>query len=281
MNYEDESSSWQYCSVLEAFAKSINIEKSKLKKHFGDTYQKELEKFYCENSKRIIRFASIDEKASSNEVVTIKKQSIEDSKKTFLFKREKFSDYYIYHGQVILFFADRLVNIDGEKVFAELIHDIWDDVLPNDLHNEGGVSFKKGKKPEKLIQRIIELSTNEGDIILDYHLGSGTTAAVAHKMNRRYIGIEQMDYIEDIAVERMKKVIEGEQGGISKAVEWGGGGSFIYAELKQIDTFKEAEIGKLNKNMHYLPISEIEDEEYGISEEEIALNKQFYGLENV
>jgi adenine-specific DNA-methyltransferase len=127
----------------------------------------------------------------------------------------------------------------------------------------------------------MNIVTNEGDIILDYHLGSGTTATVAHKMNRRYIGIEQMDYIEDITVERMKKVIEGEQGGISKSVGWSGGGSFVYAELKQIDTFKEAEIGKLNKNMHYLPVSEIEDEEYGISAEEIALNKQFYGLENV
>lgn len=180
----------------------------------------------------------------------------------------------------MLFFKDRLVEIDGELLFAELIHDIWDDVLPNDLHNEGDVSFKKGKKPEKLIQRIMELSSNKNDLIMDFHLGSGTTCAVAHKMNRRYIGIEQMDYIEDIAVERMKKVIEGEQGGVSKAVNWQGGGSFIYAELKQIENFKDAEIGKLNANMHYLPVAEIEDLEYKMSEEEIKINKQFYGLEN-
>ena len=68
--------------------------------------------------------------------------------------------------------------------------------------------------------------------MLDYHLGSGTTASVAHKMNRQYIGIEQMDYIETVSVERLKKVIEGEQGGISKDVEWQGGGSFVYCELK-------------------------------------------------
>ena len=86
-------------------------------------------------------------------------------------------------------------------------------------------------KPEALLQRIIEIATQKGDIVLDYHLGSGTTAAVAHKMGRQYIGIEQMDYIEDIAVERLKKVITGEQGGISKAVKWQGGGSFIYCEL--------------------------------------------------
>lgn len=77
---------------------------------------------------------------------------------------------------------------------------------------------------------------------MDFHLGSGITCAVAHKMGWCYIGIEQMDYIEDIAVERMKKVIGGEQGGISKSVEWSGGGSFVYAELKEIENFKESEI---------------------------------------
>lgn len=87
-------------------------------------------------------------------------------------------------------------------------------------------------KPENLIKRIIEIATNEGDVVLDYHLGSGTTAAVAHKMNRQYIGIEQMDYIETVSVERLKKVIDGEQGGISKDINWTGGGSFVYCELK-------------------------------------------------
>ena len=87
-------------------------------------------------------------------------------------------------------------------------------------------------KPEKLIQRIIQLGSEEGDLILDFFMGSGTTQAVAHKMNRQYIGIEQMDYIETVSVERLKKVIAGEQGGISKDVEWQGGGSFVYCELK-------------------------------------------------
>lgn len=87
-------------------------------------------------------------------------------------------------------------------------------------------------KPEKLIQNLISISSSKGDIVLDYHLGSGTTAAVAHKMNRQYIGIEQMDYIETVSVERLKKVIAGEQGGVSKDVNWSGGGSFVYAEIK-------------------------------------------------
>ena len=86
-------------------------------------------------------------------------------------------------------------------------------------------------KPENLIKRLLEISTSPSDIVLDYHLGSGTTAAVAHKMGRQYIGVEQMDYIETVSVERLKKVLGGEQGGISKSVNWQGGGSFVYLEL--------------------------------------------------
>ncbi|HHF5564895.1 TPA: DNA methyltransferase [Haemophilus influenzae] len=114
---------------------------------------------------------------------------------------------------------------------------------------EGSVDFKNGKKGERLISQIIKTATNENDIILDYHLGSGTTAAVAHKMNRQYIGIEQMDYIETLAVERMKKVIDGEQGGISKAVNWQGGGEFVYAELAPFnETAKQQILACENSN---------------------------------
>ncbi|GAA9942869.1 hypothetical protein VN0893_09210 [Helicobacter pylori] len=90
-------------------------------------------------------------------------------------------------------------------------------------------------KPEALISRILEISTQENDLVLDFFAGSGTTCAVAHKMKRRYIGIEQMDYIETITKERLKKVIEGEQGGISKKCDFKGGGSFVYVELKEVN----------------------------------------------
>ena len=88
-----------------------------------------------------------------------------------------------------------------------------------------------GQKPEALIERILSIGTSESDIVLDYHLGSGTTAAVAHKMNRQYIGIEQLDYGENDSVVRLQNVINGDQTGISKSVNWQGGGSFVYLEL--------------------------------------------------
>ena len=97
-----------------------------------------------------------------------------------------------------------------------------------------------GQKPEALLERILNISTSESDLILDFHLGSGTTATVAHKMKRQYIGIEQMDYLNTVTVERLKKVIKGEQSGISRTQNWHGGGSFVYCELaKQNQSFVE------------------------------------------
>lgn len=141
------------------------------------------------------------------------------------------------------------------------IEDIWNGNEYDDLNSIAIVSFAgetvskllndkskeiKGQKSEKLIKRIIEAHiSSENDIVLDFCLGSGTTSAVAQKMNCRWIGVEQMDYIETIAKERLKKVIEGDQSGISQSVNWHGGGSFVYCELKKynqdfIDRIMEA-----------------------------------------
>ena len=125
-------------------------------------------------------------------------------------------------------------NYKREEGLRKIRGDWWEGFYLDmgNVGKEGLVDFKNGKKSERLISQIIKMTTDEGDLVLDYHLGSGTTASVVHKMNRQYIGIEQMDYIETVSVERLKKVIAGEQGGISKDVEWQGGGSFVYCELK-------------------------------------------------
>lgn len=109
------------------------------------------------------------------------------------------------------------------------------------IRHEGGVALNSGKKPEKLLKMLLDYTTCEGDIILDFFGGSGSTAATAHKMKRQYISIEQMDYIEDKIVTRLNNVIRGDSTGISKDVNWQGGGSFVYAELKNdAKNFKES-----------------------------------------
>ena len=110
------------------------------------------------------------------------------------------------------------------------LEDWWDDIYSTDRYRSELLDFS-GQKPEKLLQRIIEMTTDEGDIVLDYHLGSGTTAAVDHKLGRKYIGIEQMEGQIDIELDRLQKVIDGYGFGISKDVNWQGGGSFVYCEL--------------------------------------------------
>ena len=149
-------------------------------------------------------------------------------------ERESYSDMYFIGGQRILFYSEKLKFIDGQYVAGEPLTSIWVDVLSNNLHNEGGVEFPKGKKPEALIKRCLDLATNPGDLVLDSFAGSGTTGAVAHKMGRRWIMVELGEHCHTHIIPRLQKVINGEdQGGISKAVNWQGGGGFRYYRLAQ------------------------------------------------
>ena len=105
----------------------------------------------------------------------------------------------------------------------------------NNVSKQGDVEFRNGKKPEELLKFLIELFTQKGDLVLDYHLGSGTTASVCHKLNRRYIGVEQIQNQIDLSITRLNNVISGDETGVSKfpGVEWKGGGEFVYLELKK------------------------------------------------
>ena len=140
--------------------------------------------------------------------------------------RRGVKNYYFNDGKNIL-----KVLFLGKNLH-KYIGDLWLDISTININKEGGMQvFSNGQKPEKLIERVIQISTNPNDLVLDFFAGSGTTPAVAHKMNRRWIAIEQMNYIQDLPEARLKKVIAGEQGGISKSVKWQGGGSFVYFEL--------------------------------------------------
>lgn len=125
-----------------------------------------------------------------------------------------------------------------ELVSAEIngsiyLGDHWEDIVTTGgVAKEGSVSFPNGKKPEKLLHRIIQCATSPGDLVLDSFLGSGTTAAVAHKMDRRYIGIELGNHAYTHCVPRLKKVIDGtDKGGVTSATSWTSGGGFRFYEL--------------------------------------------------
>ncbi len=133
-------------------------------------------------------------------------------------------------------------EIDGVLYKKQLTGTYWDFVgETKNLSKEGSVVFANGKKPERLLQRIFEMTTSAGDLVLDSFLGSGTTAAVAHKMGRRWIGIELGDHAYTHCIPRLKSVVDGmDTGGISRAVNWAGGGGFKFYELASSLIVKDA-----------------------------------------
>lgn len=191
-----------------------------------------------------------------------------------------------------------------------------------------GIDFKFSK-PESVVAFLLRAVSKPGDIVLDFFIGSGTTAAVAMKMGRRFIGIDQMDYIKTATCKRLQKVIEGEQGGVSQSVNWQGGGSFVYCELaaanqtfvdeifaaestddlkkiwermqqtgflswkvepKQFDenakAFEELSLDDqklflvecLDKNLLYIPLSEVDNDEFGLDSKDRELTRKFYTM---
>lgn len=142
-----------------------------------------------------------------------------------------------YKGENFRLFAwlkDVAEEIDGNLYKKTLQGTYWDFVSgTKNLTKEGNVEFPNGKKPEALIQRIFEMTTNRNEIILDSFLGSGTSIAVANKMNRKWIGIERGEQAYTHCKVRLDSVIDGEQGGISKDVGWKGGGGYRFYELAE------------------------------------------------
>jgi adenine-specific DNA-methyltransferase len=184
---------------------------------------------------------------------TLKKLMIQSKEEECVveYKRENGSIMYLYKGGALAFYSNKMKKIDGKNEVTELLTDFWNHISWAGIANEGGVKLKNGKKPEKLLKQIIELTTEKNDIVLDYHLGSGTTTAVAHKLERQYIGLEQLDYGANDSTIRLKNVINGDLSGVSKAVNWKGGNSYTYLELKKYNqTFiEQIEEAKDNKSI--------------------------------
>lgn len=231
LNPEDSIEKWKFSDINSEIKNQLDD----LKKIFGQKIPKSIEleiksQWALKNKEGVFRYTVINNDAGK-ETIEVKEKSLANPNTVFIAKSGKGDIRYIYNGQQIFFYDKKVRQINGLYQPTELLSNIWSDVAWEGIAKEGNVTLNKGKKPEKLLQRIIEMSTSESDIVLDYHLGSGTTAAVAHKMNRQYIGLEQLDYGQNDSVLRLQNVINSDSTGISKSVNWKGGGSFIYLEL--------------------------------------------------
>ena len=236
-------------SIEKANIIASKIEFSTLNEILDNVTKEEIEKIKYENSWRIARDVAVS--GTAKKIADELKENIKGScffvitkqNKKYLMKKEYNSNSS--QPRCKLLFADQYLTINPG--------DLWTDIKTTGLDNEGNVDFPKGKKPEKLIKRIIQLNTNENDIVLDSFLGSGTTAAVAHKMNRKYIGIEMGEHAYTHCKVRLDKVISGEdKGGITKNVNWQGGGAYRFYELAPTLINKD-KFGEMVINKEYSP----------------------------
>jgi len=232
-NIEEHHDKWNLIGIRDAFLRYSKLDSwDDAKKKHLDKIEAKLTEFVLTYPERVVRTARVAPKDVNESAREALVASIQNSGVVQISKREDKDDYYFLNGEQLIFYKSKTKLIDGKVCTASPLTNLWDDLLSNNLHNEGGVTFPNGKKPEALIKRCIELATNPGDIVLDSFAGSGTTGAVAHKMGRRWIMIELGEHCHTHIIPRLQKVIDGEdQGGISKAVNWQGGGGFRYYKL--------------------------------------------------
>lgn len=232
-NYDSDLSTWKLIGLREAFLRFNRLDTwDDAKKKHADKLEEKLTSFVMANSEKVVRTARVAPKDINESAREALKASVDDPSRVFRSLREGKSDYYFFGGEQLVFYRSKTKTIDGALCTAAPLTNLWDDLLSNNLHNEGGISFPNGKKPEALIKRCLELATSPGDLVLDSFAGSGTTGAVAHKMGRRWIMVELRPHCDTHIVPRLVDVIDGiDSSGISKVVQWRGGGGFQYYTL--------------------------------------------------
>lgn len=328
VNKEVPAEEWIIRNIVDVLAEERGYDNAKaMRESLGKLVVDEMIAQYAfEHADSVFRYTAIGNNAGQS-VVETRDRSRNLPERIFTVEREGQYTVYVHKGQEIAFYSKKLHEVDGHLVPSMQVSNIWTDTPYEGIASEGDVTLKGGKKPEKLIRRILEMASNPGDIILDYHLGSGTTCAVAHKIGRRYIGVEQLEYGDDDSTVRLRAVINGDTTGISKATNWQGGGSFVYCELAKLNQTIVEEIeaatneatlsdiyGKmmksgfisykvnpadidaaaddyaafslddkkrflmeiLDKNLLYVNYCDMDDEEFGISDEDKAFTRSFY-----
>jgi adenine-specific DNA-methyltransferase len=187
----------------------------------------EVESFAMAHASQVVRFAQPRYDAVSREARSLIDQSRREPRRVLRLRRPRYKDLVLRGGNRVLFLSDKAANVGGRTVLVEPLTNVWDDVGFQGIAHEGKARFVRSKKPEKLMARILALSTEPGDWVLDAFLGSGTTAAVAHKMGRRWVGIERGEHVDTICLPRLRRVVDGvDKAGVTRAYGWTGGGGF-------------------------------------------------------
>ena len=190
----------------------------------------DLDRLRVAHADQVCRLAPISNTKAGKAIVAAKKRSKDDPESVFVVERQNHSPQYVYRGNQLVFYSKQVQEIDGVRCASRPLTNLWTDLSCEGIAREGGVTYKTGKKPEQLLRRCLQLASDPGDWVLDCFLGSGTTAAAAHKMDRRWIGVEAGEAIA-LARARLERVCAGEDPtGITKICSWDGGGGFDFCE---------------------------------------------------
>ena len=228
-NPSDAPRDWRFSPLAQFVAKGLGHENAKAaaKKIGRARFEREITLFSLDRAAHVARFAQPRFEAVSLEARALIEESRAHPTRTLVLERKGRKPFILRGGNRFLSLADKVRDVNGKKEIVEAVTNVWDDIKFQGIANEGGVTFSRNKKPERLIERVLEMATSPGDAVLDPFLGSGTTAAVAQKMGRAYVGIESGDAFESMCVPRMKRVVDGlDFTGISKSRNWQGGGGF-------------------------------------------------------
>jgi adenine-specific DNA-methyltransferase len=207
---------WQFKPLGRAVAESLGFASrlAAVRALGREAFEAKVDRFCLDHPERVVRFAQPRYEAVSNEARAAIDRSRAAPSEVFILERRGFRPLILRGGNRLLILADKVRTIEGERCFVEPLTNVWDDVPFQGLAREGGVTFSRNKKPERLIGRILELFSDEGDWVLDPFLGSGTTAAVAHRMSRRYVGVESSAMlVGDLCIPRLERVVDNEGGG--------------------------------------------------------------------
>ena len=199
----------------------------------GASFDEAIARFALEHGEEVCQLTAIN-RAASRGAQELRERSVREPGRVCCVERGEGKEaLYAFEGRQVSFYAKKLRWLDGVLTPTRPLTNLWTDIPWNGIAAEGGVSFKNGKKPERLLRRCVELASEAGDWVLDPFLGSGTTAAVAHKMGRRWVGIEAGPQCLSHALPRLQGVVGGlDSRGVTRELGWVGGGDF---EVQRLD----------------------------------------------
>jgi adenine-specific DNA-methyltransferase len=216
-NPDDEPEGWRFVPLARHVRSVLG----------RDATDAQVSRYAIDHAAHVVRFAQPRYEAVSRQARALIDRSRAEPARVLRLVRPGRRPIVLRGGNRVLRLADKVAERDGRRILVEPLTNVWDDVPFQGIAREGGARFVRNKKPERLLARILSLQTDPGDWVLDPFLGSGTTAAVAHKMGRSWVGIERGDHVHDLCVPRLRRVLAGEDAtGVTRSVGWNGGGGF-------------------------------------------------------